>query len=82
MIVAPRGAYFFHILIFYYFHRASRTIVFIEARFNPAPVNHIKKIWSVWTTTKAYAPYMDVRRDDYIKDTCSSESYGLKPYMI
>ena len=61
---------------------ASRAFVFIQARFNPAPVNRIRKICSVWTTTKAYVPYMDKRQDDYVKDTCSSESYGLKPCII
>ena len=34
---------------------------------------------SDWTTAKAYAPYVDVRQDEYIKDICSPGSYGLKP---
>ena len=37
---------------------------------------------SDWTTTKANALYVDVRRDDYIKDTCSPGSYGLKHCLL
>ena len=77
--LAPRGAYFFQIIILYYFHGGSRTFAFIQARLNPAPVNrNINENCSDWTTTKAYASYVDVRRDDSIKDICSPGSYGLK----
>ena len=37
---------------------------------------------SDWTTTKAYAPYVDVRRDDSIKDICSPGSYGHKHCIL
>ena len=40
--VAPMGAYLFHIIILYYFHRGSRTFVVVQARLNPAPVNRIR----------------------------------------
>ena len=33
--------------------------------------------FSDWTTTKAYAPYVDVRRD-----ICSPGSYGLKHSIL
>ena len=33
---------------------------------------------SAWTTTKAYAPYVDERQDKYTKDICSPWSYGLE----
>ena len=75
--LAPRGAYFFQIIILYRFHGGSRTFVFIQARLHPAPVNVINENCSDWTTTQAYAPYVDVRRDDSIKDICSPESYAL-----
>ena len=35
-------------------------------------------ICSAWTTTKAYAHHVDVRRDDYIKDISSPGRYGIK----
>ena len=42
----------------------------------------LDSIYSVWTTTKAYAHYVDARRDDYNKDICSPWSYGLKPCIL
>ena len=44
--IAPRGAYFFQIIILYHFHGGSKTVVFIQARLNPAQVNHI--IWELF----------------------------------
>ena len=60
--VAPRGAHFSHIIILYYFHGGSSTLVFIQAIINPAPINRIRCDLLAWTTTKAYAHYVDVRR--------------------
>ena len=34
------------------------------------------------TSTKAYAPYVDVRQDKSNKDICSHGSYGLKHYIL
>ena len=31
---------------------------------------------------KAYAPYVDVRQNDYIKDIYSPGSYGLTPFIL
>ena len=53
-------------------------LVFIQARIQPLSIV-LDVICSAWTTTKAYAHYVDVWRDDYIKDICSPGSYGLKP---
>ena len=38
----------------------------------------LEAICSARTITKAYAPYVDVRQDDYIRDICSPGSYSLK----
>ena len=35
-------------------------------------------ICSARPTTKAYAPYVNVRQDDYIRDICSHGSHSLK----
>ena len=32
-----------------------------------------------WTTTKASAPSVETRQDEYIKEICSPGSYGLNP---
>ena len=58
LTAALRGAYFFHMLILYYFYGESRSFVFIQARLNSAPLIILYKICSGWTTTKAYAPYV------------------------
>ena len=42
----------------------------------------IYNICSAWRTKKAYAPYVNVRRDDSNKDICSPGSYGLEYCMI
>ena len=39
MAKAPRGAYFYQIIILYHFQGGSKAFVFLQARLNPAPVN-------------------------------------------
>ena len=39
----------------------------------------VETVQKAWTTTRAYAHYVDVRQDDYNKDICSHGSYGIKP---
>ena len=72
MALAPRGAYFFQIIILYCFHEGSRTLVFIQARLNPAPVN--RNIWEFFRLDNNKG----LCQDDSIKDVCSPWSYGLK----
>ena len=38
--IPPRRAYFFQVIILYYFHGGNRPFVLIQARLNQAPVNH------------------------------------------
>ena len=81
--LAPRGAYFFQIIILYDFHGGSKTI---QASYRQDFIQPLSIViyenCPDWTTTKAYAPYVDVRRDDSIKDVYSPGSYGLKHCIL